>query len=211
MKKCLLIVVLLTICASSFAQKVNYGVKVGLNLAKQSVNAPGLSFTSQFLTAYNLGGVVNIDYNNLTIQTGLFLTTKGERFTSTLIDENQNPSGTTTSKYILTYLELPVNVFYKSSLTSGVDLHLGGGPYIGYGVAAKVSKDGVDYHGSFGNNPNDYVYYKNPDYGINFIAGTTFQNKYMFDVQYGLGLANITYGGNLKNRVISFSIGYLFK
>jgi hypothetical protein len=164
------------------------------------------------LTAYNLGGIIEVGYTNLSIQSGLFLTTKGERFTANLVDANQNAAGTTTSKYILTYVELPVNILYKINLVPGADLRLGGGPYLAYGVAAKLSKDGVDYHGSFGNNPTDYVYYKNPDYGINFIAGAVLQGKYLVDLQYGLGLANLAYGnGHLQNRVMSLSVGYLFK
>ncbi len=212
MKKHLLTLILLITSTITFAQNLTYGFKFGINGSTQHVNSAGFAFNSKLLTGFNLGGIVDITNDNLTIQPGLFLTTKGERFYDNLVDANNNDAGSTTSKYILTYVEVPVNILYKTSLVPGADLHFGGGPYLAYGIAAKLSRDGVDYHGSFGNNPSDAVYYKNPDYGINFIAGAVLQNNYLVDLQYGLGLGNLAYGGgSLNNRVVSLSVGYLFR
>jgi hypothetical protein len=37
-------------------------------------------------------------------------------------------------------------------------------------------------------------------------------NKFLVDISYGLGLANLSGGGTTEqNRVLSFSVGYLFK
>ncbi|MES2377708.1 MAG: porin family protein [Bacteroidota bacterium] len=211
MKKHLITLILFTTINAGFAQTVSYGLKAGVNFAKQSLSNVATPVHSNLLTGANVGGIVDFAYTNFSIQPGLFFTTKGERFVQDLVKGDEIFVGGSTTKYILNYIEVPVNFLYKTPLVNGAGLRLGGGPYFAYGLSAKLSRDGTDYHGSFGNNPTDAAYYKNPDYGLNFIAGATI-DRYIFDLQYDLGLANLAYSSaTLQNRVISFSVGYLFK
>ncbi|WP_214070277.1 outer membrane beta-barrel protein [Mucilaginibacter sp. dw_454] len=215
MKKNLITLTLLIATTTTFAQTINWGIKGGVNFAKQVLSPNTLPTGAKALTDYNLGVIADIDYGKFYLQPGLFFTTKGERFVTGTIDANQTTEGTSSSKFILTYLELPVNFFYKAVLAPDAEFHIGGGPYFAYGLAAKESFDGTVYHGGFGDHSADPTYagnyYKNPDYGVNFIAGLVLQ-KYLVDVQYGLGLGNLSYSdtNTLKNRVISVSVGYKF-
>jgi hypothetical protein len=211
MKKYLITLILLTSTTATFAQTVTYGLKAGINFAGQSLSNVASPVKSKLLIAANVGGIMDIAYTNFSIQPGLFFTTKGERFKEDLVYEDEAMAGASTSKYILNYIEVPVNFLYKTSIAPGADLQLGGGPYFAYGLSAKLSRDGVNYHGSFGYHPDEDLYYKNPDYGLNFIAGTVIQDKYIVNVQYGLGLGNLSYEATLRNNVMSFSVGYLFR
>jgi hypothetical protein len=211
MKKQLFTIALIITTAIASAQTVTYGVKAGINLANQSLRNAGFSSGSKNLFAFNLGLIADIDKGSFAIQPGLFFTTKGEQFKSSMAYASGASAGDLTTKYILNYIEVPVNFLYKVSMDQSSSLHFGGGPYFAYGLSAKISSGGTDYRGSFGNNPNDAIYYKNPDYGLNFVAGATV-GRYIVDLQYGLGLANLAYSSaTLQNRVISFSVGYLFK
>jgi hypothetical protein len=106
----------------------------------------------------------------------------------------------------LNYIELPINFLYKIKIVPGTSVHLGGGPYFAYGVSETIKTDDP----TFPYNSHNFIN-KNPDYGVDFIAGVVIKSKFIVDAGYGLGLANIGYYGTLKNRVMSLSVGYLFR
>lgn len=217
MKKNLITLILSVVTTTCFAQAINWGAKAGVNFSKMVLNNPDFVVNSRNTTGYNLGAILDIGYNNFSIQPGLFVTTKGERISSALVDVNNNSAGTSNSRYTLTYLELPINLLYRANLVNGLEIHAGGGPYFAYGVSAKSVVDGVAYPAAFGDHAADAdyagIYYKNPDYGINFIAGAVFQKQYILDLQYSLGLGNLSYSptATLRNRVMSVSVGYMFR
>ena len=205
MKKLYFFLILLTLSTLSFAQIINYGIKAGLNLSTIYFNNSNTAGNYKYLSGFNAGGIVNIEFSNFTIQPGLFYSTKGDKVPVVLVTQNQIASVTTGTNR-LNYLELPVNILYNFLNIPQGNLHLGGGPYLGYGVSEKGSVNGKSISGPF------TEFARNSDYGLNFIVGARFMNKFLADASYGLGLANS--GGNgstLQNRVISFSVGYLFR
>jgi hypothetical protein len=214
MKKTLLLLLILSVNISAFAQNIRIGIKGGLNLSKMSLYSPNIPYpNTEILPGYQVGGIVNFGFKNFDIQPGILFSTKGYKIISQLVDANQKAAGTSTATTTFNYIEVPVNALYHITIANSISLHGGGGPYFGYGVSASGAFGGKSYDVQFTNNPSlTTASYNNPDYGINFVAGATLKNSIIIDAGYGLGLANLGYGtSTLHNRVINFSVGYLFK
>jgi len=206
MRKSYLILILLCSTAFTFAQTINYGIKAGLNLSNQYIDNGYSAGDGKNVIGFNAGVIVAIDFSKFFIEPGLFYTTKGEKFVIIVPSANPKTPIVYNGSKRLNYIELPVNVLYKLKLLPGGDIHLGGGPYIGYGVSENGSVNGESISGPF----NKFAH--NPDYGVNFIVGAKLMNKFIVDINYGLGLANLSGEGETQeNRVLSFSVGYLFR
>jgi Outer membrane protein beta-barrel domain len=226
MNKLLLTISLALLTIFSFAQTFNLGVKAGANLSTTTFNTtiPSYILDTQNKTGFQVGFTEDINFQNLTIQPGLFFITKGEKFTgeynvsNTLqfLDYHQTGS----NKF--NYLEVPVNVLYKMQASSTVKIHAGGGPYIGYALTGStnmqtegmaISYFTTDYHGSLDiGSDKTKDEYKLFDYGANFITGIELKKHYTIDLNYSLGLRNIVWApeDNTKNRSLGLSVGYLF-
>jgi hypothetical protein len=215
MKKQLLTLVLTAIAAMAFAQKVTYGLKAGINLAKLSIvrldNVTVPKQSMQHFIGLNVGAVADISFTKFSIQPGVIFSQKGFRYPNTQYDQTGKPLFDIPAKIILNYIEIPVNVLYKTDLTKNSAIHVGGGPYVGYGLSARRIMGSTTIKGSFSDKTNP-VYYQNPDVGANFLAGVLVADRYLLDVNFGLGLANIGRPNyRIKNRVVGISLGYMFK
>lgn len=204
MRKLLFIFLSMCLIKVSVAQTVTYGIKAGFNLATLRRNPGGYNDT--YLPAVNAGGILNVDFQNFFLQTGLFYNMKGERSTIMIgntYDQNFRP---VSAKTVLDYIEVPMNVFYKTSAGTATTMHFGGGPYIGYGFSSAIHTN-MPVPGPLA------FAFQNPDYGVNFIAGVTLKDKIVIDAAYQLGLANVSGLSyfKLRSSVISISAGYLFK
>ncbi|HJP62147.1 MAG TPA: porin family protein [Mucilaginibacter sp.] len=203
MKKTLLLLALIVASMATFAQTTTFGIKAGLNSSKLTVSATGGSISTESLVGFHVGGVADIGFETFSIQPGLLFSTKGGKSTS--------EDGT--DKITLNYLEIPVNFLYKVPAGDG-KVFFGAGPYLGYGLSGKSkSSDGTSTDVTFGSTTDDV---KNPDFGFNFLAGYQFSQGFALNVNYGLGLANLSNedaGVNLKtkNQVLSFSLTYFIK
>lgn len=112
------------------------------------------------------------------------------------------------NRYKLDYIQIPLMAGYY--ITEGFNIEAG--PQIGF-----LTSSEVDVLMEGGSNLNDYL--SNFEYGMNFGLGVKWENGFFFQGRYNLGLANIF--DNLKigfnghdykktNRVIQFSLGYMF-
>lgn len=209
MKRTLLLICLAGICSFSFGQSIKFGIEGGVNLSKLAASSSGLTLTSSTLTGFRVGGVVDVGFENFSLQPGLFYSTKGGSYGSA--------SDGGTAKLTLNYVEIPVNLVYNIPVIIG-KVFIGAGPYVAMGVSGKGTTTGAftsSGSGSetenitFGNGPNDT---KNPDYGINFMGGVRFKGGFLVSAGYGLGLGNLSNdnSGSIKNRVINISVGYFF-
>ena len=216
MKKNLLIAGFLIFSISTFAQTLSYGIKAGVNFSEITSSGSGASVSSQNLTGFHAGVIVDLGLGAFSLQPGLFYTTKGGKNTAT--ETEFGFTGTGSSKTTLNYLELPVNLLYKIPAIDG-KIFLGAGPYIGYGLSGRltgtvnipgVPATNIDQKITFGNDDGDI---KNPDYGANFLLGYEFDQGLLVSANYQLGLASSPYSdfGKVKSRVLSISVGYLFK
>lgn len=229
MKKIFLLVCLLLGVNQLFAQKVNWGIKAGLNSStivhpKQSQTATGVNnIIDQRITGYHVGIFSDIAFKNFSLQPALIYTTKGGRYENSSI--YYTPSGIypvyITNKTTLNYLELPVNVLYNIPFSKG-KLFIGGGPYAAIGLSGKYNNTGqLTYNNGsgpttttssgqgnivFGSNPGDY---RLLDLGLGLLGGVSLNNGLLFSVNYSTGLSNITRTTvTTKNNLFGFSVGY---
>jgi hypothetical protein len=220
MKKILLIISFAVLSAGVSAQSVNFGVKAGLNLSTLSVSPSDPGYSSSNKTGYHFGVVADIPIREFSLQPGLYYITKGQKFSSQYtFDFGDGPENMVEKGSLrLDYIELPVNLLYNLKVTPDIKIYIGAGGYLAYGLAGKlkgtISGDRTgffDDNVSFSGNQSDH--YKNPDYGLNFIVGERLKH-FSIDVNYSLGLANITpngQGANVKNSAVGISLGYWFK
>ncbi len=207
MKKLILTLILAMLIVTAFSQTVNFGIKTGLNFSELAYkNSSQLGNSS--LAGFNAGGIVDIGFANFSIQSGIFYSTKGENDSKEFAGASLENAGYLPSTTRLAYIEIPVNFFYKDKLSPTVTLNLGGGPYWASGISDKITVKTIP------NSPYDHYPYRNPDYGINLVAGLVIKHNWLLDAGYGIGLQNLQSGGtlnNVHNRVLSLSLGYLFK
>ncbi|MCK7558778.1 PorT family protein [Chitinophaga sedimenti] len=226
--------ILCSIAAVAFAASVSaqarVGIKGGFNLSNISNANDGTSDNANMLPSWNAGVIADFPLSPiLSLQPGVFYSTKGskiERGNSSDVDylkTTTNPS----------YIEIPVNFVGKIPL--GADgsnkFFAGVGPYAAFGVAGKnkytfssgatkvTGESNIKWDDDTPFNTGDpnqgYDKYKRFDWGGNLMAGFEFGNVQVA-AQYGLGFAKIVSGEDdgrndkSKNRVLSFSVAYLF-
>jgi hypothetical protein len=214
MKKSLLLIGLLMASAGVFAQKISYGINGGLNFSQISASVGGITASSDNLTGFHIGGVIDFKFQSFSIQPGVFYTTKGGN--SSTVDGSQS-AGANASKVTFNYLEIPVNFLYHTPARKG-SVFLGGGPYVAFGLSGSAPLV-TDANGQptnqtlpvhFGSGQNDI---HDPDFGINFLAGYQFEGNVTLSAGYGIGLSSLSNTNEvaIHNRVLSFSLGYFFK
>jgi len=149
-------------------------------------------------------------------QPGLMFSTKGAK----------NTTGQVTSTYRLSYLELPLNLVYKSQVGNGY-IMLGFGPYVGYAVSGKATyvSGSVEVNNDieFTNEVNDgdellTPYFKPLDFGGNILFGYEMAGGLFFQLNSQLGMVKINPDDNrtandktnVKNTGFGLSAGYRF-
>lgn len=231
MKKLIFVLFFLIMATAAFAQTIHFGVKGGYNIESESVkgfhvvaivplNDPGRGAIAddkliyQSTTGFNVGGFANIDLHHFTLQTTVLYTTKGVKLPQQPVNSYEYPGGLTLplTVYRLNYLELSFNTLYNINLTPGAAIQLGGGVFKGRGLSAGYTFGGENKSATFTTSQNIPIHFHSTDYGFNFIAGLALNKSIMINWCYSLGLANIATDGASKitNRVMSFSVGYLF-
>ncbi|MGZ3756503.1 MAG: outer membrane beta-barrel protein [Mucilaginibacter sp.] len=215
MKKIIILLYLLTLKFSVFAQ--SFQIVAGLNESTFIQTPVDDENTNKAITGFHIGAFFELHMGNLSIQPGLLYASIGGD--GTFIDAHSGIAGT--FKNSVQYLQMPVNFLYNIPVNTGM-IFLGGGPYIGIGLAGTATEDGTE--GTFGGQPPTIHYsYKytfsksdTPDYGLNVLAGTRFKNGLLFSLGYGYGLKYLFYkstferNGGVKNNVASISVGYAF-
>ncbi|OAV63760.1 hypothetical protein Barb6_03566 [Bacteroidales bacterium Barb6] len=181
---------------------------------------------SKFKAGFKIGA--GVDYailDNLSLQSGLFLSQKGAKY------EEKDNEGKYTVTYSPLYLEIPVLAAFKFPVADNVKLSVSAGPYLAYGLGGKAKIEGSNdvIKGSVdanlfsktelnGENISNAPL-KRFDAGLAFGAGAEI-GKFLVSLNYDLGLANIytnktnDEGDNkkysLKNSGIWLGVGYKF-
>jgi len=238
MKK-IFLVILLFVSLNAFSQ-LKYGVKLGANFANVNQNFANSDdeFGTKIRLAYSFGAIIEYEFSEvISLQSGLQLSSKGYSWDleDGLID-GESVDGF--DRYLITYLEVPINVVYKIS-----DFRIIVGPYIAFGISGKNKYDYTyTFNGSDGivkgdddikfkgklnetdwnnsnNSNNEYV--KGLDYGLSFGIGYSV-GPMMINAGYDMGLANLVpdieiagFDFNAKdfkttNRVMNLSVSYFF-
>lgn len=223
MKKLLLSLLLAGASLVTFAQLPTFGIKGGVNFATLHASVEGfnLSANSNTLTSFNAGVFVDFKFGNVSLQPALNLSGKGGKFNGASFSDNSDENVDVeveqgTGKINLLYLQLPVNIVYHVPVVIG-DIYFGAGPYVARGLSGKVKitdpETGQSESEDIKFGGNDDNSFKAMEYGANAIAGIKLKTGLLFNINYDLGLSNITptsEGGKLKTRVFGVSIGYAF-
>ncbi|WP_447634977.1 porin family protein [Flavobacterium microcysteis] len=185
MKKILLLAVIAVLGVTNVnAQKINFGVKGGLNFA--SISGDNTKEIDP-VAAFNFGLLSEIPISEkFSFQPEVMFSGQGYSFKGK------------DNLIALNYLNVPL--MGKYYVTKGLSIEAG--PQLGFLLSAKDEKK--DVKDSF----------KTFDFGVNFGLGYKLENGINFGVRYNLGLTDINnldnYSGKNKNGVLQVSVGYFF-
>ncbi|MDR0981859.1 MAG: PorT family protein [Culturomica sp.] len=187
-------------------QPVTFGIRSGVNFAKQSVSSDGYSFSSKNNVGFNIGVSIDIPMmESLYLQSGLYYTVKGYKIKE---DEDRYEY---TEKAAPAYLEVPFLASYRYNFSDFTQLQINFGPYFAYGIGGKYKLSFDNYDDE--NESSDYFGdgIKKFDAGLAIGAGLTFGHTFV-GINYDLGLTNILKDSDdsMKNRCLSINIGYNF-
>ncbi len=191
MKKSLLVIVLLYWSTLSLAQKIEVGIKGGLNLSKFD------QLGDQLLTGINAGAYALVKVGKIKIQPELLYSQQGAIEDVTFI--SPIPPGSLAVKTHFTtnlnYLNIPV--LLKMKLVGG--LHFLVGPQVGIILAAK------NHASTNGTNAVTEDIKKSVNTDFSAVAGFAYQFPLgiSIDARYLFGMTSIGYFSD-KNRVIRF-------
>ena len=187
MKKILVLVVFTVLgFTNANAQKINFGVKAGFNIA--SINGDNTSNLTD-VTSLHFGLVTEIPISEkFSFQPELIYSGQGFGYKNTPDKD----------LVALTYLNLPL--MGKYYITKGLSIEAG--PQIGYLV---------DTNNAYGFSKDKF---KKVDFAANLGVGYKLQNGINFNARYNLGLSNINNtsenSDKFRNGVIQVSVGYFF-
>ena len=226
---CLLLFVLKNISAET--TNFQFGVKGGLNLSTALVNDAA---AIKFKPGCHIGGTVDYLFTpKFALQSGLFFSKQGSKIDG--LHSGNYAGGSPDYTYIFDafYLKLPLYTTFRRSISNSLNIHIGFGPYFGYGVGGKTKKilnSGMYSDGSteikwdtFGDGSYDKESYwlrgktlKQFDFGAGVNVDMLY-NKFLFGIGLESGIIDIMkdeygFGQNLwyRNINIAISIGYRF-
>lgn len=213
------IALIISINAGAQDNRFTFGIKAGVNLANFSGNG---AQDSDARIGFNFG--VTVDYSlaqNYYLLSGLELTMKGAKakYVSP-ITANEKLNGPPFSAEIKDdpiYLQMPIHLGYKLTVTDAFKILFHAGPYVAYGIGGKVKMDranNLEVEGGFSDFDgylSEKDKFKKFDFGIGLGIGMEF-NKIALGIGYDFGLANIADNSNskLRNMNAYFTVGYKF-
>lgn len=202
MKKLLVVPIALFTLITVNAQNAKFGITAGTAIASQKFKAQGISISGDSKVGFTAGVFADLGLSeNFVFQPGLNFVQKGSKISS---------NGATATQ-TLNYIELPLNVLYRTPAGSG---HFFGGigPALGYGVSGTAKSDGESQDIHFGSSDTDD--YKPFEVSGNILAGYEFSNGFFVSANYNHGFSNILNGGDsdasAKNSYIGIRLGYKF-
>lgn len=204
MKKYLLLVIFL-IGLTSFAQKPEFGIKGGINIASATADgtdAPNI----ESLVGIHVGFFMDVKLKNkFSFQPEFLYSMQGGQF-----DQAVNYEGTiynTSNKLKFSYINIPLMLKYHAD----PKFYLEFGPQLGFLTSSELETSVLGQ--TVGQDFKEYM--KSTDFALNLGLGYEISKKVVLSGRYSIGLSNTLDpepGDNseMKNRVLSFSLGYKF-
>ncbi len=205
MKKVILTVMAVFAFGFVNAQKAEFGIKAGLNIANQNYSGEEAPSPSSII-GFQVGGFVDIKIaDKFSIQPELLYSTQGSKF-NMLIDY-EGTEYDTENTFKLAYINIPV--MFKYYATEKFNLEVG--PQIGFLTSSKIKVNVIGQ--SVTQDLNDV--FESVDFGLNLGAGFNFTKNISAGVRYNFGLSNAANADDesndkIKNSVFSISMGYKF-
>ena len=167
---------------------------------------------------FQLGATVHIDLlKQLKFRSSLQLTQKGLKTFNGSLDSPEYQE----RKISTTYFEMPLSVIYSIPVTQVVNLFIGAGPVLSFGLFGKSKSiiKGIDSTGQLSTRSysstdlfDEKPGYKRFDFGVDFLTGIQFK-KIIITVNYNHGLVDIIKDDlgaqHTKNRSFCLSLGYI--
>jgi hypothetical protein len=186
MKKLLSLLTLLSVISVGvYAQGVSGGVKLGLNLANQTISAEGMTVSPSFRTSIHAGGYVTVMVSEkFGVQPEILYSGQGAK--------NGNFS------FKANYITVPV--LLRWNFTPLFSIHAG--PQMGILMSAKE-----EFNGESEDVKDDY---KSTDIGIAAGLGIDLPMGLNFGFRFVKGMSNIVDSDDYKqkNYALQFSVGY---
>ncbi|MBZ0328376.1 MAG: PorT family protein [Altibacter sp.] len=186
MKKLLLLFAFIGIGLTTInAQDISFGVKAGPNIA----NLTGYDvYSVSGRISYHLGAVVNVEFSDIiALQPELVYSSQGYKAEDSGIDV----------KGVLDYVNIPIMVDF--TLTEGFSLQ--GGPQVGINVSAKEKEDGESV---------DIENVETLDLAVAGGIQYKLPVGLFFQARYTAGILKVVKDVDVKNSVISASVGWFF-
>lgn len=219
MKRILLIVAILALFVSyGNAQKINYGVIVGLNVNAARGNQP-----NGVRLGYSVGATAVYDFKDSQsswfLGASLMLSQKGYKVDNIYSPNLDGGESQYKSHLDMSSMELPVVVGKDFAVGEKSSIFVEAGPYVSCALwgKSKTTLDGHEEystHHVFGNGG-----YKRVDYGFTFGVGANISDRVRVKCNYELGLPNLikdvgvypeTVKPTYRNGNIAVTIGYMF-
>ena len=205
MKKKLYVVLVILVSIAANAQR--FGVKGGINIA----NMTGDDMDgAKSIVGFNVGGLAEFALSDkLYLQPELLLSMRGTSGDT----EIEGVAATMDMKPI--YIDIPVKLLYKINLNKGY-LGIAAGPYVGIGVAGKVSMAAngvsISYDLFKPIEGADEAVLNRFDFGLTAGVSYELNNGLFFGADFNAGLANVPNLDDVSvhNSVISIGLGYKF-
>ena len=205
MKKIILSSLFVLAVSFTYAQKAEFGIKGGLNVANQNYSGDGAP-SPLAIIGFHVGGFADIKISEkFSIQPELLYSTQGSKFN--LLVNTNGSNYDTENTFLLSYINIPV--MFKYYATEKFSLEAG--PQIGFMVDSKLKTDVIGQ--SVTQDAKDL--FESVDFGLNLGAGYDITKKISAGIRYNFGLTNVMKsesGDNseIKNSVFSLSVGYKF-
>ena len=208
MKKIILSAIAIFTIGFANAQKAEFGIKGGLNVATQNFSGEGAPNPSS-MVGFHIGGFVEIKISEkFSIQPELLYSTQGSKVENVTGNvEGTNYTGDIDFK--LSYINIPV--MFKYYVADKFNFEAG--PQIGFLTSAETSTKLDGFNQTVDQDAKDF--FESIDFGLNIGAGYDFTKKIFAGVRYNFGLSNVakTEAGDdseIRNSVFSLSAGYKF-
>lgn len=213
MKKYLLVLSLFALCMGRLhAQELQYGAKLGMNLANLDV---GTTVESEMKIGFHTGFYVLIPLaDRVSLEPGVYYSTKGAKTEEKGVMEffGEVVAYDVEGKTTLKYLDIPVLV--RFNVISGLNVFIG--PQFSYLLGNKAEvKGSISYNGieeAISESDNSTEGMNKIDLGLVMGLGYQFDNGLNLNVGYDLGMSNVVKESDteINNRVIQISVGYNF-
>lgn len=212
--KLMVIAIVFGLTTQAFAQE--FGIRAGLNMSNMLVKDDDDTYSDDYNSklGFHVGGTVEFPFSDMfALETGLFVNTKGFKYTEDDIESRSDDEYKMTLN--LYYIDIPINA--KGIYDAGdVKVFATAGPYIGVGLTGKWKyemgdeEDSEDVEWGSDEDEDDFT---RLDFGVGFGAGVEYK-AFLFGLGYNLGLANISPykddGFKINNRVFQVTVGYKF-
>jgi len=178
-----------------------FGIKGGINFANVTISGGGINISPKSITSFHVGPVADfVVQESLHFNTGLLFSVKGFKMEMDFFETTAE----VTEK--VNYLEVPLNLAYKFSVSETSNFFVQAGPYLGYALNGKAKGGGETSDIEFGTGK-----MKRLDFGVGFGAGLEF-GSIVTSLNYQLGLTNLVDDKTtkMKNKVFQISVAYMF-